>query len=47
MKLCKMSDKDLALLATKLIENPTEIHIKAFIKIVRELCKNLIRSQSL
>jgi len=39
MKICEMSDKDLALIAAKLIPQATEIHIKSFIKIVRELCK--------
>jgi hypothetical protein len=34
-----MSDKDLALIGVKLLQPTTEVHIKAFIKIVRDLCK--------
>jgi hypothetical protein len=34
-----MSDKEIALLATKLLQQATETHIEAFIKIVRDLCK--------
>jgi len=43
MSICKninrLSDKELALLAAKLLQPTTETHVKAFITIVRSLCR--------
>ena len=46
-KLCQMSDKDLALIAVKLLQTTTEVHIEAFIKIVRDMCKKSNHASSL
>ncbi|MCI4436303.1 MAG: hypothetical protein JHC33_05770 [Ignisphaera sp.] len=44
--LCKLSDKDLALLAIKALkekgaENITETHVKAFVRIVKKYCEEV------
>jgi hypothetical protein len=42
--LCRLSDKDLALLAIKLLQEKgakevTDVHIKSFITIIRKVCE--------
>jgi hypothetical protein len=42
--LCKLSDKDLALLAIKALREKgvkeiTDVHVKAFVKIVKKYCE--------
>ena len=43
-KLCKLSDKDLALLAIKLlnergVKEVIDVHVKVFVRIVRKYCE--------
>jgi hypothetical protein len=44
VKLCKLSDKDLALLAVKLlnergVKEVTDVNVKVFVRIVRKYCE--------
>jgi hypothetical protein len=37
--LCRLSNKQLVLLALRLLKRASDVHIKAFVRIVREYCK--------
>jgi hypothetical protein len=42
-KLCKLGDRDLALISIKVmqergVENVTDVHVKSFVKIVKKYC---------
>jgi hypothetical protein len=48
--LCKLSDKDLVLLAVKLmqergVKEVTDIHVKTFVKIVKKYCEEVEKSE--
>jgi hypothetical protein len=49
--LCKLSDKDLALLAIKVmqergVKEVTYVHVKSFVKIVKKYCEVFIEKYS-
>jgi len=49
-KLCKLSDKELALLAIKAIQERgvkevTDVHVNAFVKIVKKYCEEVEKSE--
>jgi hypothetical protein len=39
--LCRLSNKQLVLLALKLLKRTSDVHIKTFVRIVREYCKEV------
>jgi hypothetical protein len=49
--ICKLSDKDLSLLAIKVLREKgskevTDVHVKSFIMIIRKMCEMLNKEQS-